>query len=168
MARVGRLAGAILAESEGHYYLVGQTKVPCDWARAGFEPPGELDPTRRPFVRLARLASHAPIAPMATIASTAPGAPAPAVDLGSPCLALSLEGEDLARALGARLLVERNGSVSERLWRLVVHGGVDPDDDPSPGGVGPSAPDGAIDARWLGEIPQAVWQIVRDTVLRCV
>jgi hypothetical protein len=29
-------------------------------------------------------------------------------------------------------------------------------------------PEGAVDARWLGEIPAPVWQIVRDTVLRCV
>jgi hypothetical protein len=140
MARVGRLAGAILAESRGDYYLVGQTKVPCDWAKAGFQPPGEIEAPRRPFVRLVRLAS------------------AGEVQLGSPYLTLSLEGNDLAAVLAARLIVERNGSVSERLWRLVVYGEVDGDGEP---------PAPVIDARWLGEIPQAVWQIVRDTVLRC-
>jgi hypothetical protein len=164
MARVGRLAGAILAETEGSYYLVGQTKVPCDWGRAGFEPPGEFGPagnrphaddstpgqdrphaddsTRCPYIRLARLASAA------------------AIDLGPTWLTLSLEGEALARGLATKLLVERNGSVSERLWRLIVSGGVDSEDD--------DPPEGEIDARWLGEIPPAVWQIVRDTVLRCV
>jgi hypothetical protein len=140
MARVGRLAGAILAESRGDHYLVGQTKVPCDWAKAGFERPGEIDAPRRPFIRLARLASSGE------------------VQLGSPYLTLSLEGDDLAAVLAARLVVERNGSVSERLWRLVVYGEVDGDREP---------PDPAIDARWLGEIPQGVWQVVRDTVLRC-
>jgi hypothetical protein len=140
MARVGRLAGAILADSRGDYYLVGQTKVPCDWAKAGFQPPGEIEAPRRPFVRLVRLAS------------------AGEVHLGSPYLTLSLEGDDLAAVLAARLIVERNGSVSERLWRLVVYGEVDGDGGP---------PEPVIDARWLGEIPQAVWQVVRDTVLRC-
>ena len=43
MARVGRLAGAILAESHGHYFLVGNTKAPCDWRKAGFEPPADID-----------------------------------------------------------------------------------------------------------------------------
>jgi len=140
MARVGRLAGAILAESRADYYLVGQTKVPCDWAKIGFQPPGGIEAPRRPFVRLVRLAS------------------AGEVQLGSPYLTLSLEGDDLAAVLAARLIVERNGSVSERLWRLVVYGEVDGDGGP---------PEPVIDARWLGEIPQAVWQVVRDTVLRC-
>jgi hypothetical protein len=151
MARVGRLAGAILAESRGEYFLIGQTKVPCDWVQAGFEHPGPLEPTRRAFVRLVRLAS------------------ARAIDLGSPCLTFNREGEDLARGLAAKLLVERNGSVSDRLWRLVVQGGVDPDHDCAQtiGSEGePTKTE--IDASWLGEIPSAVWQIVRDTVLRCV
>ena len=90
MARVGRLAGAILAESRGDYYLVGQTKVPCDWAKAGFQPPGEIEAPRRPFVRLVRLAS------------------AGEVQLGSPYLTLSLEGNDLAAVLAARLIVEQS------------------------------------------------------------
>jgi hypothetical protein len=139
MARVGRLAGAVLVETAGEYFLVGHTKVPCDWSAAGFEPPAELA-ADRPFVRLAR---------------RGPGE----VDLGSPFLTLPVEGEALARALAQRLTIERNGSVSERLWRLVVHGG-----HPDAGGQ----PEGAVDARWLGEIPAPIWQIVRDAVLRCV
>lgn len=138
MARVGRLAGAILAETRGEYFLVGNTKSPCDWAAAGFEPPVEIDPATRSFVRLARSGQ---------------------VNLGSPFLAMSLEGEELATALAQRFVIERNGSVSERLWRLVLHRG-DPD--------ASDEPEGAIDARWLGEIPAPLWQIVRDTVLRCL
>ena len=34
MARVGRLAGAILVESEKNYFLVGDLKQPCDFAAA--------------------------------------------------------------------------------------------------------------------------------------
>src|SRR4249919_351155 len=100
MARVGRLAGAIVAESVGAYFLVGNPKRPCDWPAAGFEPPGPLDATARPYLCLARTA-------------------APAVGVSGPWLQLALEGEALARALAARFLIERNGSVSDRLWRLV-------------------------------------------------
>jgi hypothetical protein len=125
MARVGRLAGALLVETDGAYFLVGQTKEPCDFAAAG----------------LARHAIDAPVRPYVALAVTGP------VHLGAPWIEMAVEGELLARLLGERLLIERNGSVSERLWRLVL--------------------DSGHDARWLGEIPAAVWAIVRDTVLRC-
>lgn len=140
MSKVGRLAGAILAESNGEVFLVGDTKAPCDWASAGFEPPVKLEPTTPPFVRLALLAGRG------------------AAAVGSPYLTLDLEGEELARALVQRFVIERNGSVSDRLWRLVLHGG---DTEAT------ASPAGAVDARWLGAIPAPVWQVIRDTVLRC-
>jgi hypothetical protein len=136
MARVGRIAGAILAESEGQYFLVGNTKMPCDWARVGLEAPAEIDALKRPYIRLVSRA---------------------AVDMGTTHLAVALEGEELARRLAECFVIRRTGSVSERLWRLVLGGG----DDEAP-------PAGAIDARWLGEMPLRVWQVVQDTVLRCV
>jgi len=139
MARVGRLAGAILAETGGDYYLVGNPKVPCDWRAAGFEPPGELDARARPSVRLARLAAS--------------GSPA----LGVPQLTVEVEGEALARLLAAAFVIPRTGSVSERLWRLVI--GEDDEHDRELSDV--------ISARWLGEVPPAIWNIVRDAVLRC-
>jgi hypothetical protein len=188
MARVGRLAGAILAETEGVYYLVGNPKLPCDWRAAGFEPPGELDARVRPAVRLARLA-------------TQPGAPGTgAPPLGVPQLSLEVEGEALARLLAETLVIPRTGSVSERLWRLVIGepsddsvGGSADDsagdspgdsaDDSAGGSAGDSPGDSAGDspvnsagrrplpavvpARWLAELPPAIWNIVRDTVLRC-
>lgn len=138
MARVGRLAGAILAESNGEYFLVGDTKSPCDWGASGFERPVEIHPAKRAFVRLSRSGE---------------------VVLGSPHLVLALEGEALACALAQRFIIERNGSVSDRLWRLVLSAG---DTDAE------QEPVGAVDARWLGEIPAPIWQIVRDTVLRCI
>ena len=49
MARVGRLAGALLAETEGRYFLVGNTKEPCDFRALGVEPPPEIDALKRPF-----------------------------------------------------------------------------------------------------------------------
>jgi hypothetical protein len=140
MARVGRLAGALLAETEGSYFLVGNTKAPCDWQKAGFEPP-PVDPSAGPFLKLA---------------------PVRAIELSVPCLTMSLEGEPLARALAQRFLVERNGSVSERLWRLVIHRGV-PDED-----VPEDDEASAVDANWLTEMPAPIWKVVRDAVLRCI
>ncbi|MGH2652490.1 MAG: precorrin-3B C(17)-methyltransferase, partial [Actinomycetota bacterium] len=60
--------------------------------------------------------------------------------------------------LARRFLIERNGSVSDRLWRLVI--GADEE------GEGPEEDE--IDAQWLAEVPNRVWEIVRDTVLRCL
>jgi len=130
MSTIARLAGAILVEGDGQYFLVGNPKEPCDFAKAGFEPPGAIDAVARPFVRLSPLASG-PV-------------------LTGTRLRVAGAGEALARVCAARFVIERNGSISERLWRLVV-------DDA----------DGALDGRWLVEMPDAIWQIVRDTVLKC-
>lgn len=50
-----------------------------------------------------------------------------------------------------RLVIHRNASVSERLWRLVTQGEAEP----------------RTDARWLGQMPASVWNVVRDGVLKC-
>ena len=137
MARVGRLAGALLAETGGEFFLIGNTKEPCDFEAAGFEAPGEIDALKRRYIKLA---------------------PRGAVELAPPYLTLGLEGEALAVLLAERLLIERNASVSDRLWRLLM--------DPS---GQEELPEGdAVDARWLAEIPAPIWGIVRDTVLRCL
>jgi hypothetical protein len=99
ISRVGRLAGAILARSGKDCYLVGNTKEPCDWAAAGFEPPGEIDALARPYQRLSALRD---------------------VAIGTPRLELALEGEALPRLLASAFVIERTGMVSERLWRLAI------------------------------------------------
>jgi hypothetical protein len=138
MSRVGRLGGAILVETGDDHFLVGNLKRPCDFVAMGFEKPAtEIDARARPYLRLGRSGALA-----------VPG----------PWLELSLEGEPLLRALTERLLIERNGSVSDRLWRLILS--ADPDADPP-------APDAVIDARWLGEMPAHLWGIVREAVLKC-
>ena len=137
MARVGRLAGALLAETGGGFFLVGNTKEPCDFEAAGFESPGEIDALERRYIKLA---------------------PRRAVELPAPYLRLDLEGEALAALLAERLLIERNASVSDRLWRLLI----------DPSGQEELPEDEAVDARWLAEIPAPIWGIVRDTVLRCL
>ena len=137
MARVGRLAGALLAETGGEFFLVGNTKEPCDFEAAGFESPGEIDALERRYIRLA---------------------PRRAVELAAPYLRLELEGEALAALLAERLLIERNASVSDRLWRLLI--------DPSGQEELPEGEE--VDARWLAEIPAPIWGIVRGSVLRCL
>jgi hypothetical protein len=137
MARVGRLAGAILAETAGRFFLVGNPKEPCDFGAAGFEDPGVIDALQRPFVELR--------------------AKRP-VEITPPSIEITTEGEPLARLLADRFLIARNGSVSDRLWRLVL--------DPEATGEDPREP--VISARWLGEMPDPVWRIVRDAVLRCL
>ncbi len=131
-SRLGRLAGALLLESEGRWFLIGDRKQPCDFAAAGFADPGERDGVAHPFVELG-----------------VSGAPA----LAPPVLELDGAGEPLAEALADRLLVRRNGSVSERLWQLILA------EAPRSG-----AP---IDARWLVSMPRPIWEIVREAVLKC-
>lgn len=138
MARVGRLAGAILAKTGDEYFLVGRTKEPCDFRASGFEVPAEVETKGAAFIRLVPLRDVAP---------------------EGPYLTFDLEGEALAEALAQRFVIERNGSVSERLWRLVLYRG-DPDFE--------GTPETVTDARWLGDIPGPIWHLVRSTVLRCV
>jgi hypothetical protein len=138
MARVGRLAGALLAQTGGRYFLVGNTKRPCDWLAAGFAAPGEINALARSYVPLEL------VGPLA---------------VSGPWLELALEGKPLLRRMANAFIIERNGAVSDRLWRLVLQ--EDPEADGPP-------PDAVIDAGWLGEIPPHLWRMVRDTVLKCL
>ena len=133
MAIVGRLAGGILAKSENDFYLVGNLKEPCDFPAAGFVDPGEINPLERPFIKL-----------------EVSGNPR----IKTPIMNLDLEGEELADVLSKRLVIKRNGSVSERLWDLIF-------DAEEYGGRQ------EIDAAWLGRIPEGVWEIVREEILSC-
>lgn len=137
MARVGRLAGAILAETAGRFFLVGNPREPCDFEAAGFDDPGSIDALEQPFIELRAKR---------------------AVEITPPSIEIMTEGDPLARLLADRFLIARNGSVSDRLWRLVL--------DPEATGEDPRDP--VIPARWLGEMPEPVWRIVRDAVLRCL
>jgi hypothetical protein len=137
MAQVARMDGALIAHTGNHYYLVGDLKRPCDWKAHGFEPPPqEIDAVARPYIELKRTR---------------------AAPLETPNIVVPLEGEALAKLLAARLLIERNGSVSDRLWRLVL-GETDEN---------PRVP-ATQDVHWFTEVPERVWNIVRDSVLRCL
>ena len=134
MALVGRLAGAILAETEGQFFLVGNPKEPCDFVSVGFEPPGTIDAVAQPFIRLT---------------------PCRSIQVLRPCLRVAVEGDALPHLLVDRFLIQRNGSVSDRLWRLVMNH------------AGKAAGNEDVDARWLGEMPAEIWNVVRETVLKC-
>ena len=56
--------------------------------------------------------------------------------------------DELAAIFKARLVITRNDSVSERLWRLITH-------------------ETAPRIQWLIDMPQHVWEIVREQILRC-
>ena len=141
MNRVARLGGALLLDSDGSHFLVGDLKRPCDFAAAGFVPPGPIDALARPFIPLVR--SEAP----RVVAG-------PWLDLGD-----HTGGEILAQILAQRLVITRNASVSDRLWRLILSPDPEADEIPPESAV--------IDARWLAEMPGPLWQIVRDTILKC-
>jgi hypothetical protein len=140
--RVSRLGGALLLASADHYFLVGDLKRPCDFAAAGFVAPAAAsDPLARPFVALER--TEDPVNVLG-----------PWLHLGDQC-----SGEAMAQLLSERLVITRNGSVSDRLWRLILSPDPEADDMPAATAV--------IDARWLAEMPGPLWQIVRDAVLKC-
>lgn len=141
--RVSRLGGALLLDSGGHFFLVGDLKRPCDFAAAGFvAPPAPIDALARPFLPLTRLDG------------TDLAVAGPWLDVGD-----RVEGEALASLLSQRLVITRNGSVSDRLWRLILSPDPEADDIPPATAI--------IDARWLTEMPGPLWQIIRDTVLKC-
>lgn len=133
MAKVGRFYGAVLAESCGAFYIVGDLKVPADYAAAGFADPGELRPLENHFVRL-----------------DVTGSP----QISCPYLTCDLEGEALAEKLFHRLVIKRNGSVSERLWDLIFEAEENEGQE-------------VIGADWLVQMPDELWEVIQDQVLRC-
>ncbi len=132
MAIVGRLAGALIAHTGDHFFLVGNPKVPCVFEQVGFLDPGPIDAMKCFFLELHALG---------------------VVEIETPRITLTIEGSPLLSLLAKRFLIERNGSVSDRLWNLVIESAAEGDN--------------PADVQWLGEIPDRVWNIVRDEVLRC-
>ncbi len=133
ISRVTRLAGAILAETNGEYYLVGELKEPCDFSHYGFETPSESDPEKP--VKYKKLKTSGDVS-----------------SVDGECLEMETQGEELAGLLFKRFVILRNYSVSDRLWRVVTI---------------EKKEDGKTDARWLEQMPDEVWEVVRESVLKC-
>lgn len=139
-ARVTRLAGALLLESSGLYFLIGNTKEPCDWTEAGFETPKTIDAVSQPFI---------PLVPRGEVQ----------VDgLSLLIEASAQEGERLAQILATRFLIRRNGSVSERLWRIVTGKNEELGTQPAQ----------ETEAGWLIAMPDRIWNMIRDAALKCL
>jgi len=139
-SKVRRLAGGILAETNGEYYLIGELKEPCDFALLGFEKPTESDENNRlPYRKLINGGDG--FKPSQTFASE-----------NDHYLEMETEGEALAQLLFKRFIIHRNNSISNRLWNVVT---CDMDE-------------GTVDARWLEQMPDDVWDVIRDTILKCV
>lgn len=140
-ATLSRLAGAMLLAHGGEFYLIGNTKEPCDWTAVGFSKPEEGEAAT---LRVRRL--H----PLQQTPAT-----------NSPCgfvFAKDRSLEAIAELLASRLLIVRNASFSERLWRIVT--GVS-DESPVPA-------ESALDVSWLLAMPDRVWEIVREAALKCI
>lgn len=133
MAYIGRLAGAILVQTGREHYLVGDCKEPCDFEAAGFMPVADRPVLEQPYVLIEALRP---------------------VVWKEPYFTTSLEGEELAQKLVDSFLIFRNGSVSERLWRLVMI-------------QSKKSPEGSYDINWLCGMPSGIWDMVRDQILRC-
>lgn len=133
MAQVGRLVGAIIAVSGEDIYLVGDCKEPCDFNRYGLENPLDRNVLLQPYIKMQKRG---------------------AFQIEGPTLRIGLEGEALPQLLVDTFLIFRNGSVSERIWRLCLQ-------------YCPEPVNGVIDADWVRHVPRGIWEIVRASVLRC-
>ncbi|HET9958579.1 MAG TPA: hypothetical protein VFQ61_28990 [Polyangiaceae bacterium] len=151
-AWLGRISGALLLQRptplpEGaagfEYYLIGDTKRPCNWEALGFVAPPQRDPLREPWLKLVPLSFQG-------LSGKLP--------FQGPVLRLPHADQAAVELLARRLLVPRNGSVSERLWRLVLGAEDDEDVLESPS---------ELDAGWLLEMPERLWAIVQRAVLTC-
>jgi hypothetical protein len=131
---VGRIAGGMIAETGGEYFLIGELKEPYDFSRIGFQEPQVSEETRR--------------IPYQKLQATGP------VSLEvEEYLQMETQGEALAKLLHKRFVIPRNNSVSNRLWNAVT---------------GKKDAQGRVDARWLEQMPDEIWDIVRDSLLRCL
>ena len=144
---VSRLAGSLIVTGPRTAYIVGQPKEPCNWSDFGINPTVDFDHWKKPF--MTELSLHRPY-----------------TAIGHRFVMTAISGNNsqkndekhLAEVLSSRLLIERNGSVSERLWHLVHQMDItDYSTEPLETNID-----------WLITMPAGIWNIVRDTVLRCV
>ena len=163
ISKVTRLAGAILAETNGEYYLVGELKEPCDFSQHGFEQP--IESLSFPNASVGNPDEDVNGPPTKTFGGDSSGISPNNLSKykklkvtgdvlldESEFLEMETQGEQLAELLFKRFVILRNHSVSDRLWRVVTS---------------QKNPDNKVDARWLEQMPDEVWEIVRESVLKC-
>lgn len=132
MTKMGRFHGAILVETLGEYFLVGDLKEPADFAAAGFAEPDEISPLENKYIPLHINGK---------------------IEIAAPEFVCGQSGSELLESIFHRLVIKRNGSVSMRLWNLLL------DTDKSDSNI--------PDISWLFSMPDEIWEIVQDQILRC-
>jgi precorrin-3B C17-methyltransferase len=135
---IARLAGGIVFRSGKRYFLVGDLKEPCLFEEFGFLPPVREGTADRQWIELQLLEPLRPVR----------------LDFK---IVLDLDGVAGAQEVYRRFAIYRNSSISERLMGLVLE-------------ASPRCrlnDQECIDARWLSGTPTRVWDIIRDTVLKC-
>lgn len=134
MIELYRLAGSILIKSKNQFYLLGNLKEPCNLNQYGFEQV-DFDALQIPYLKLNIYDESKTIF------------------FRDPIFILSnselRDIEAILQNLSDKLLIKRNGSVSERLWNLLKNYQKDKN------------------ISWIIDIPQEIWDIVRDNVLKC-
>lgn len=137
MIRFGRLAGAILLDYNSDFFLIGHTKEPCDFAQHGFE---AIDSDRDQEAKIEKL-------------SRKEGTELSWDEDSIIFTVADASCEEVLTKLSDIFLIRRNNMVSERIWGLFAE--ELPTDTKQHSG------------QWMMESPAVIWDIVRDSVLRC-
>lgn len=134
-----RVKGGLVCHSQDSMFFIGHPKEPCRFEELGFADPGEITAPSPAWVKLSPAGDSLP-----TLSDFTERA----------LMSDTLAPEELADKLAEIFMIQRNGSISERLWGLMAE-------------HSPRTATGEIDGRWLSDTPIEVWDIVRDQMLRC-
>jgi hypothetical protein len=137
-----RYCGSIVLVGDAQAFVVGYPKIPGSFVEIGWENPAEIEAWTgffQPLCMAAQGTINVATEPLSR-------------------LRFAYDGElaALAEIVVQRLIIARNGSVSERLWNLCLAAKVDR--------MAQGAPQ---DDTWLIAVPERIWQIVREDVLKC-
>ena len=188
MAWIGRIAGAILAHDDGHFFLIGSLKEPCDFQGLGLEDPeqaeGGFDPLTQRYCQLKSIVKDMPCGNLWDVLDKNPSL---SEGIGEKILFMEHGSKELNHTLARSFLIRRNASVSERLWDLALScstpytnsssaqmkGDMNNWRDNDLNNLSPSSKKiyqgkEVYEASWLEQTPNEIWEIVREQVLRCV
>lgn len=135
-----RVKGGLICHAHNEMYFIGHPKEPCKFVELGFADPGEITAPKPAWVQL-QPASGDTLPTLSDFTDRA-------------LMSDTLSAKELADKMAELFMIERNGSISERLWGLMAE-------------YSPRTDAGEVDGRWLSDTPVEVWDIVRDQVLRC-
>ena len=137
MLKIGRCAGTLLVEIEDKFYIIGETKEPFDFTSMGLSNPQAL--------------GESPIRLLEQIDTTNPWETASCHYI---IHQTDQPFQEYLDRLSEIFIIRRNSMISERIWELVAR-------------IEEPIPEDFWPAGWLFDSPEMVWDIVRDTMLRC-